>query len=105
MKSGRTSNIFYVYLFKTVTRLLLWIGKIFAYRPLDHGVTTYSSLPLFSSVQRSFQYRRYGEARGAVSPLTAACASPFWFTQNTVFLEHHVTTKQQTMMEKGNSCV
>ena len=26
-----------------------------------------------------------GGARGAVPPLTAACAFPFWFTQNTTF--------------------
>ena len=33
-------------------------------------------------------------------PLTTACAPLFRSTQNT-FLEHHVTTRQQTMMEKG----
>ena len=38
--------------------------------------------------------------RCAVPPLTTACAPPFWFTQN-AFLEHHVTTRQQVIMEKG----
>ena len=37
--------------------------------------------------------------RGAVPPLTTACAPPFWFTQNT-FFEHHVTMRQQTIMGK-----
>ena len=37
--------------------------------------------------------------RGAVPPLTSACAPPFRFTQNT-FLEHHVATRQQAIMEK-----
>ena len=46
------------------------------------------------------QCRRYGGASSAVSPLTTTCAPPFRFTQN-AFLEHHVTTRQQTMMEKG----
>ena len=41
-----------------------------------------------------------GEPKGAVPPLTTACAPPFRFTQNR-FLEHHVTTRQQTIMEKG----
>ena len=39
----------------------------------------------------------YGEAFPLVN---AACALPFWFTQNN-FLEHHGTTRQQTMMVKG----
>ena len=38
--------------------------------------------------------------QGAVSSLATACDPPFRFTQNT-FLEHHVTTRQQTIMEKG----
>ena len=46
------------------------------------------------------QCRRYGGARGAVPPLTTACAPPFWFIQN-AFSEHRVTTRQQAIMEKG----
>ena len=42
---------------------------------------------------------RWGQWRR--TPLTTACVPPFWFTQNT-FLEHHVTTRQQTIMEKGS---
>ena len=38
-------------------------------------------------------------SQGGRAPPTTACAYPFRFTQNT-FLEHHVTTKQQTIMEK-----
>ena len=37
---------------------------------------------------------------GAPSPLTTACAPPFWFIRN-AFLEHRVTTRQQAIMEKG----
>ena len=36
---------------------------------------------------------------GGRAPLTTACASPFRFTQNT-FLKHHVTTRQQIIMEQ-----
>ena len=32
-------------------------------------------------------------------PLTTACVPPFRFTQKT-FLEHHVATRQQAIMEK-----
>ena len=38
--------------------------------------------------------------RGAVPPLTAACAPHFGLLK-ILFLEHLVTTKQQAMMEKG----
>ena len=37
---------------------------------------------------------------GVPSPLTTACAPPFWFIQN-AFLEHRVTTRQQAIMEKA----
>ena len=37
--------------------------------------------------------------RGDRAPLTTACAPPFRFTQN-MFLEHHVTVRQQAIMEK-----
>ena len=53
-----------------------------------------------TSRESTGQCQRYGGARGAVPPITAGCASPFWFTQ-ILFLEHHVTTRQQTMIEKG----
>ena len=33
-------------------------------------------------------------------PLTTACDPPFRFTQN-AYLEHHVRTRQQAIMEKG----
>ena len=46
------------------------------------------------------QRRRYGRARGAISPLTTACAPPFQFAQN-AFLENHATTRQQAIIEKG----
>ena len=40
-------------------------------------------------------------ARGAVPPLTTACAPPpFRFTQN-MFLERQLTIRQQAVMEKG----
>ena len=37
--------------------------------------------------------------QGRRTSLTTACAPPFWFTQNAC-LEHHVTTRQQAIMEK-----
>ena len=41
------------------------------------------------------------EGEGTVPlPLTTAYAPSFWFTQNK-FLEYHVTTRQETIMEKG----
>ena len=55
------------------------------------------------------QCRRYGGARGAVTTVGPGAPSlhsndclcpPFRFTQN-AFLEHHVTTRQQAIMEKG----
>ena len=56
------------------------------------------------------QCRCYGWARGAVatvgpgaqSPSNDRLCPPFRFTQN-AFSEHHVTTKQQAIMEKGNN--
>ena len=42
--------------------------------------------------------------RFLVPPLTISCAPPFRFTQNT-FLEHHVTTRQHTITEKGSITV
>ena len=45
------------------------------------------------------QCRRYGGARGAVPPLTAACAPHFGLLK-ILFLEHYTTTRQQTVMEK-----
>ena len=41
-----------------------------------------------------------GGAKEAVPPLTTACAPPVRFTQNT-FSEHHVTARQQAIIEKG----
>ena len=41
---------------------------------------------------------RWGQGRRP--PLATACAPPFRFIQN-AFLEHHVTTRQQAIMEKG----
>ena len=45
------------------------------------------------------QYRRYGEGpQGAVSPLTTACAPPSHFgLLKLLFLEHHVTARQQLL--------
>ena len=49
---------------------------------------------------RRSQCRRYGGAKGAVPPpLTTACASHFG-SLKLLFLEHHVTARQQTMVEK-----
>ena len=48
--------------------------------------------------------------QGGRAPLTTACAPPFRLTEN-AFLKHHVTTRQQAVMEKGiiafkdNSCL
>ena len=44
------------------------------------------------------QCRRYGVAKGAVPPLTAASAPNFGLLK-LLFLEYHATTRQQTMME------
>ena len=38
--------------------------------------------------------------QGGCAPPNDCLSPPFWFTQNT-FLEHHVTTRSQAMMEKG----
>ena len=62
-------------------------------------VCWYFSLVGKTSRQSTSQCHRYG-GKGAVPPLTAACASPVWFTL-ILFLEHHVTTRQQTMIEEG----
>ena len=40
------------------------------------------------------QCRRYGAAKGAVPPLTTACA-PHFGVLKLLFLEHHVTARQQ----------
>ena len=44
------------------------------------------------------QCRRYGGARGAVPPLTTACAPISVYSK--CFLEHYVTTRQQAIMDK-----
>ena len=41
-----------------------------------------------------------GQGGRAPPPPTTARASPFWFTQNT-FLEHHVSTGQQAILDSG----
>ena len=49
------------------------------------------------------QFRHYGGARGAVPPpkgLLVPPSPPFRFTQN-AFLEHHVTSRQQSIIKKG----
>ena len=45
------------------------------------------------------QCRRYG-GQGGRAPPNDSLGRPFWFTQNTI-LEHHKTTRQQALMEKG----
>ena len=45
------------------------------------------------------QCRRYGGARCAMPRQTAACAPNFGLLK-ILFLKHHITTRQQTMMEK-----
>ena len=41
-----------------------------------------------------------GGGRGACPPFTASCSPQFGLFK-ILFLEHQVTTRQQTMMEKG----
>ena len=55
----------------------------------------------FSSRTNCFwlKCRRYGRP---MPPLTAACAPHFGLLK-ILFLEHHVTTRPQTMMKKGNN--
>ena len=45
-----------------------------------------------------------GQGGPCPPPLTTACASPFRFTQS-MFLEHHVSVRQQATMEKKNNNV
>ena len=47
------------------------------------------------------QCRPYGGSRGAVSPLTTACA-PHFDLPKLLFLEHHVTAKQQQIGKRSN---
>ena len=57
------------------------------------------NLKITSKMNRSNQCRRHGEARGAVPP--NGCFFPHFILVKILFLEHHATTRQQTMMEKG----
>ena len=82
-------------------RSILWSSAI-AFKARFTLATASLTIKLVIGSAGSDQCRRHGEGGAAGGPclLTTACAPPVWFTQHTC-LEHHVTTRQQAIMEKG----